>query len=75
VRAHSGETLLAAAREGAPTFRSSVYSARLWGTPVPRAFHALVGAREGLWESLVKALGRRASRLEEHDGGAGGGAR
>ena len=75
VRAHTGQTLLAAARAGAPTFRASVYSARLWGTPVPRAFHALVGARGGLWGGFVKALGRRASRLEERDGGAGGGAR
>ena len=74
VRAHDGATLLAAAREGAPSFRASVYSARLWGTPVPRAFHALAGARGSLWDSFVKALGRRASRLEERDGGAGGGA-
>lgn len=74
VRAHTGATLLAAAREGAPTFRASIYSARLWGTPVPRAFHALVGARGELWGGFVKALGRRASRLEARDGGAGGGA-
>lgn len=70
VRAHTGATLLAAACEGAPAFRASVYSARLWGTPVPRAFHALVGARGELWGEFVKALGRRASRLEERDGGA-----
>lgn len=75
VRAHTGETLLSAAREGAPAFRASVYSARLWGTPVPRAFHALVGAREGLWGGFVKALGRRASRLEERNGVARGVAR
>ena len=75
VRAHKGATLLAAARAGAPTFRASIYSSRLWGTPVPRAFHALVGARESLWGAFVNALGRRASRLEERDGGAGGGAR
>lgn len=71
VRAHAGRTLLSVARAGSPTFRASVYSARLWGTPVPRAFHALVGARGGLWDSFVRALGRRASRLEERDGGAG----
>ncbi|HVF43201.1 MAG TPA: class I SAM-dependent methyltransferase [Pyrinomonadaceae bacterium] len=75
VRAHSGATLLAAARAGAPSFRASIYSKRLWGTPVPRAFHALVGARGGLWGGLVKALGRRASRLEDRGGGAGGGGR
>jgi SAM-dependent methyltransferase len=75
VRAHSGDELLAAARAGAPTFRASVYSKRLWGTPVPRAFHAFVGARGSLWDAFVKALGRRASRLEERDGGAGGDAR
>lgn len=72
VRAHEGQTLLAAAREGAPTFRASVYSARLWSTPVPRAFHALVGARGELWGGFVDALGRRASRLEARDGGAEG---
>ncbi|HVF45780.1 MAG TPA: class I SAM-dependent methyltransferase [Pyrinomonadaceae bacterium] len=71
VRAHTGDELRAAAREGAPTFRASVYSNRLWGTPVPRAFHALVGARSSLWGGFVNALGRRASRLEERDGGAG----
>lgn len=75
VRAHTGDELLSAAREGAPAFRASVYSKRLWGTPVPRAFHALVGARGSLWDAFVKALGRRASRLEERDGGAGGVAR
>lgn len=74
VRAHTGEELLAAARVGAASFRASVYSARLWGTLVPRAFHALVGARGSLWGGFVSALGRRASRLEERDGGAGGGA-
>jgi SAM-dependent methyltransferase len=68
VRAHDARTLLSAAREGAPSFRASMYSARLWGTPVPRAFHALVGARAGVWDSFVNALGRRASRLEERDG-------
>jgi len=73
VRAHTGGELLAAARAGAPTFRASVYSARLWGTPVPRAFHALVGARGSMWGGFVSALGRRASRLEERDGGGGAG--
>jgi len=75
VRAHAGQTLLAAARGRAPSFRASVYSKRLWGTPVPRAFHALVGARGSLWGEFVRALGGRASRLEERDGGAGGFAR
>jgi SAM-dependent methyltransferase len=68
VRAHTGRALLSAARVGAPSFRTSMYATRLWGTPVPRAFHALVGAREEVWDGFVEALGRRASRLESREG-------
>ena len=63
VRAHTAERLLAAAREGAPGFRVSMCDTHLWRTPIPRAFHALVGARPLVWEAFVGALGRRASRL------------
>lgn len=63
VRAHEASTLLRAAREGAPGFRTSMYATRLWGTPIRRAFHALVGTRPELWEGFVCALGRRASWL------------
>jgi SAM-dependent methyltransferase len=69
VRAHAGATLLAAAREGAPSFRASMYATRLWGTPIPRAFHAVVGARAGVWGRFVGALGGRAARLDDREGG------
>ena len=71
VRAHAAAKLHAAAREGAPSFRASMYATRLWRTPVPRAFHALVGARGGVWQRFVSALGRRASRLESRAGEGG----
>ena len=71
VRAHEASTLLDAVREGAPSFRTSMYATRLWGTPVPRAFNAVVGAREGVWERFTRALGRRAARLDERGGGVG----
>jgi len=45
VRAYSAEELLAAARSGAADFVSAVYGTRLWGLPIPRAFHCLVGIR------------------------------
>ena len=69
VRAHAARTLLAAAREGTPSFRTSMYATRLWGTPIPRAFHAVVGARGEVWERFVRALGRRAARLDDRGGG------
>lgn len=45
MRAHSSANLLSAAREGAPNFVSAIYGTQLWGLPIPRAFHALVGMR------------------------------
>jgi len=45
MRAHSSGELLAAARAGAPNFVSAIYGTQLWGLPIPRAFHALVGMR------------------------------
>ncbi len=63
VRAHSGRRLLAAAREGAPGFVSALYGVRLWGLPIPRAFHALVGLRPQFQWSFARELGRRAFSL------------
>ncbi|MBC7932398.1 MAG: class I SAM-dependent methyltransferase [Rubrivivax sp.] len=67
VRAHTAQRLLAAAREGAPDFQVSMCGTRLWGTPIPRAFHALVGARPRVWDAFVAALGRRASSLSSRE--------
>jgi SAM-dependent methyltransferase len=63
VRAHKSRDLLEAARAGAPDFVSAVYGTRLWGLPIPRALHALVGVRPVYREGFVRALGRRAALL------------
>ncbi len=60
VRAHTGQTLLTAARGAAPDFHFAIYNAK-WG-PFRRVFHALVGVR-GLRQQLCAALGPRARRL------------
>lgn len=63
VRAHDGRALLSAAKQGAPGFQSAMYSTRLWGLPIPRPFHTLVGVRPHYRETFVRALGQRAARL------------
>ena len=63
VRAHDGQTLVNAAKAGAPSFQATMYSTRLWFLPIPRSFHALVGIRPTSREAFVRALGRRAGRL------------
>ncbi len=64
-RAHTAETLVDAARKGAPGFASGIYGARIWNTPAPRVFHTLVGLRRPLLEEFRAQLGHRARRLEE----------
>jgi SAM-dependent methyltransferase len=61
VRAHTGAFLLDAARRGAPSFATTLYSTRVG--PFPRAFHTLLGIRPELREPFHRALGRRAGRL------------
>lgn len=63
VRAHTGQTLVKAAEEGAPGFLSTMYSTCLWFLPIPRAFHTLIGIRPAYKEAFVRALGPRAGRL------------
>ena len=53
VRAHKSEELLSAARTGAPDFVSAIYGTRLWGLPIPRAFHSLVGIRPEFRDAFV----------------------
>jgi len=65
VRAHSAATLLQAARSGAPALASGIYGARIWGTPLPRVFHTLLGVRRALVPALLSHLGRKRRRLEE----------
>jgi SAM-dependent methyltransferase len=61
-RAHSAETLLAAARQA--SFACAMYSRRVWNLPIPRVFHTLVGMRKDIVPAFRDALGSRARRLE-----------
>lgn len=56
VRAHRAEELLAAARSGAPNFVSAVYGTKLWGLPIPRAFHCLVGIRSEYGDAFIARM-------------------
>jgi len=56
VRAYKPEDLLSAARAGAPGFVSAIYGTRLWGLPIPRAFHCLVGIRPEYRDSFVSHM-------------------
>lgn len=53
VRAHEPQELLSAARTGAPDFVSAIYGTRLWGLPIPRAFHCLVGIRPEYRDTFI----------------------
>lgn len=64
VRAHSGRTLLNAAKQGLPQFDTALYNTCLWGLPVPRPFHVLVGMRPALRGDFLKALGWRRRMVE-----------
>ena len=64
-RAHDAKTLVGTARAAAPGFASGIYGARIWGTPAPRVFHTLAGARREFAPEFRRALGRHAGRLGE----------
>jgi SAM-dependent methyltransferase len=63
VRAHKSRDLLDAARTAAPDFISAIYGTRLWGLPIPRVFHALVGIRPGYREAFLRHMGGRVASL------------
>jgi SAM-dependent methyltransferase len=63
VRAYPSEELLSGARTGAPEFTSAIYGTRLWGSPIPRAFHALVGILPQFRESFIRNMGKRIGSL------------
>ena len=63
VRAHKSRDLLEAARTSAPDFISAIYGTRLWGLPIPRVFHALVGIRPAYREQFLRHMGRRLASL------------
>jgi|ERR1044071_8870292 SAM-dependent methyltransferase len=63
VRAHKSRDLLAAARTAAPDFITTIYGTRLWGLPIPRVFHALVGIRPAYRDAFSRYMGRRIASL------------
>jgi SAM-dependent methyltransferase len=63
VRAYPSGELLWAVRAGAPEFKSSIYGTRLWGLPIPRVFHALVGVLPQFREDFIKNMGKRIESL------------
>jgi len=63
VRAHKSRHLLAVARTAAPDFVSTVYGTSLWGLPIPRVFHSLVGIRREYNEAFVRNMGNRIASL------------
>jgi SAM-dependent methyltransferase len=62
-RAHNSDTLVSVARAAVPTLASGIYGARIWNTPAPRVFHALVGFRPRLVPHVKQTLGRMLSEL------------
>jgi SAM-dependent methyltransferase len=65
VRAYSAAALLEAARGAAPGLAVGIYGARIWGTPVPRVFHTLLGIRRPFVPAVISRLGHRRGRLED----------
>ena len=63
VRAYRADELLAAARAAVPSFHSAVYGIRLWGWPIPRAFHSLIGIRPEYRETFLEKLGSKVNSL------------
>jgi SAM-dependent methyltransferase len=63
VRAYPSNELLAAARTGAPEFATAIYGTRLWGMPIPRVFHALVGILPRYRDGFIRKMGKRIASL------------
>ena len=62
-RAHNAHTLVSAARAAVPELTAGIYGAKIWNTPAPRVFHALVGFRPALVPQLKQSLGRMLGEL------------
>jgi SAM-dependent methyltransferase len=56
-RAHTQQTLVSAARAGVKNLATGMYGERIWNTPLPRVFHALVGFRPNLVPQVKAELG------------------
>ena len=65
VRAHSAETLLGAARAGAPDMRFATFDGAVGLLPILRVMHAVVGVRPAHAEAFRAALGPLGARLSE----------
>ncbi|MBI3650775.1 MAG: class I SAM-dependent methyltransferase [Acidobacteria bacterium] len=63
IRAHKSRDLLEAAKVAAPEFISTIYGTQLWGLPIPRVFHALVGLRSAYRERFLQYMGSRIASL------------
>ncbi|HEU4594755.1 MAG TPA: class I SAM-dependent methyltransferase [Pyrinomonadaceae bacterium] len=63
VRAHKSRDLLETAKAAAPGFVSTIYGTRLWGLPIPRVFHSLVGVRPVYREGFLRHMGSRIASL------------
>jgi len=63
-RAYDAKTLLSAARAAVPELTTGIYGAKIWSTPAPRVFHALVGFRPALIPQLKQSLGRMLGELQ-----------
>ncbi len=65
VRAHGKETLLQAARTGAPEMVFAMFDGAVGPLPILRVMHAVVGVRPAHAEAFRAALGPLGSRLSE----------
>ncbi|HSE22128.1 MAG TPA: class I SAM-dependent methyltransferase [Pyrinomonadaceae bacterium] len=63
VRAHKSRYLLSVTRKAAPDFISAIYGTRLWGLPIPRVFHSLVGIRPEYRDAFLQNMGNRIASL------------
>ena len=51
------------ARAAVPELTAGIYGAKIWNTPAPRVFHALVAFRPALVSQLKQSLGRMLGEL------------
>jgi SAM-dependent methyltransferase len=58
LRAHSGQDLLAAVRQGAPAFSRALLNTHLGSLPIPRVFHTIAGVRPELAQPFSRLAGK-----------------
>lgn len=63
-RAYNASTLVSAARTAVPSFACGIHGAKIWNTPAPRVFHALVGFHRELVPQLKQELGSLLGELQ-----------